>query len=86
MVIVLQRLTSNKAWQQALNCCKPSLISASVNAGMRTLDGEYKLSKNIKIAMLYLEDDDAVKAEMFIKKASALIASCKVAMTTLGPA
>lgn len=47
-------------------------------AGMRTLDGEYKLSKNIKIAMLYLEDDDAVKAEMFIKKASALIASCKV--------
>ena len=42
------------------------------------MDGEYKLSKNIKIARLYLEDDDAVKAEMFIKKASALIASCKV--------
>ena len=53
-------------------------LSLLLCAGMRTLDGEYKLSKNIKIAMLYLEDDDAVKAEMFIKKASALIANCKV--------
>ena len=33
---------------------------------------------NIKIAMLYLEDDDAVSAETFIKKASALIGACKV--------
>ena len=42
------------------------------------LDGEYKLRQNIKIAMLYLEDDDAVSAEMFIKKAATLIASSKV--------
>lgn len=46
-------------------------------AGMRQLDAEYRLDKNIKIAMLYLEDDDAVSAEAFIKKASALIGSCK---------
>lgn len=39
---------------------------------------EYKLSKNIKIAMLYLEDDDAVSAETYIKKASSLLTSCKV--------
>ncbi len=45
---------------------------------MRVLDNEYKLRQNIKIAMLYLEDDDAVSAEMFIKKAATLIASCKV--------
>ena len=45
---------------------------------MRQLDAEYRLDKNIKIAMLYLEDDDAVSAEAFIKKASALIGSCKV--------
>ncbi len=44
---------------------------------MRQLDAEYRLDKNIKIAMLYLEDDDAVSAEAFIKKASALIGSCK---------
>ena len=42
------------------------------------MDASYKLSKSIKIAMLYLEDDDSVSAEMFIKKASSLIGSCKV--------
>lgn len=49
---------------------------------MRVLDNEYKLRQNIKIAMLYLEDDDSVNAELFIKKASSLIASCKVALPT----
>ena len=42
------------------------------------LDNEYKLRQNIKIAMLYLEDDDAVNAEAFIKKAASLITSSKV--------
>ena len=52
-------------------------LRPSACAGMRQLDAEYRLDKNIKIAMLYLEDDDAVSAEAFIKKASALIGSCK---------
>lgn len=52
--------------------------SVDVLAGMRVVDGNYKLSKNVKIAMLYLEDDDAVNAETYIKKASALISACKV--------
>lgn len=42
------------------------------------VDAEYKLEKNIKIAMLYLEDDDAVNAETFIKKAASLITNTKV--------
>lgn len=41
------------------------------------VDQHYKLRQNIKIAMLYLEDDDSVNAEMYIKKAAALISSCK---------
>ena len=45
---------------------------------MRMVDAEYKLEKNIKIAMLYLEDDDAVNAETFIKKAASLITNTKV--------
>ena len=45
---------------------------------MRMVDAEYKLEKNIKIAMLYLEDDDAVNAETFIKKAASLITGTKV--------
>lgn len=44
---------------------------------MRQLDADYKLGKNVKISMLYLEDDDAVAAEQYIKKASSLIAGCK---------
>ncbi len=48
------------------------------DAGMRMVDAEYKLEKNIKIAMLYLEDDDAVNAETFIKKAASLITNTKV--------
>lgn len=47
-------------------------------AGTRKIDSEYKLRQNIKIAMLYLEDDDSLNAELFIKKASSLITSCKV--------
>ncbi len=45
---------------------------------MRVVDSEYKLAKYVKIAMLFLEDDDAVSAETYIKKASALLAQCKV--------
>lgn len=52
-------------------------------AGMRTIDPGYKLAKSIKIAMLYLEDDDPVNAELFIKKASALIAANKVGTIVL---
>ena len=54
-------------------------VMARLFAGMRVLDNEYKLRQNIKIAMLYLEDDDAVNAEAFIKKAASLITSSKVA-------
>lgn len=56
--------------------CKAECILC--NVGMRTVDAEYKLEKNIKIAMLYLEDDDAISAETFIKKAASLITGTKV--------
>lgn len=45
--------------------------------GVRAVEPQYKLSTHIKIAMLYLEDDDPVSAETFIKKASSLIAGSK---------
>ena len=41
------------------------------------VDAEYKLSKNVKIAMLFLEDEDPVNAELYIKKASSLLTSTK---------
>lgn len=56
--------------------------SAQILAGIdldsgRTVDPHYKLAKNIKIARLYLEDDDPVNAEVYIKKAASLITGIK---------
>ena len=51
---------------------------------MRVVDTEYKLAKYIKIAMLFLEDDDPVNAETYIKKASALLSQCKVRQGACG--
>ncbi len=36
-------------------------------------DDEYKISKSIQIAMLFLQDDDAVSAETFINRASLML-------------
>lgn len=49
----------------------------SLPAGVRTVDSLYKLKIFIQIAMLYLEDEDPVSAETYIKKASSLIAGAK---------
>lgn len=54
------------------------LAGIDLDSGIRVLTDEYKLQKCVQIAMLYLEDDDAVNAETFIKKASFLLAACKV--------
>jgi COP9 signalosome complex subunit 4 len=43
------------------------------------LDPEYKVNIYVKIAQLYLEDDEAVQAETFLNRASILIPDCKEA-------
>ncbi|PRW20786.1 COP9 signalosome complex subunit 4 [Chlorella sorokiniana] len=64
---------SQEEWSKAAH----ALAGIDLDSGMRLLDAEYKLGKNIKIAMLYLEDEDAVSAEQYIKKASSLLTACK---------
>ena len=54
------------------------LAGIDLESGTRVLSDEYKLQKCVQIAMLYLEDDDAVNAETYIKKASFLLSACKV--------
>ncbi|KAK9836339.1 hypothetical protein WJX81_006781 [Elliptochloris bilobata] len=66
-------LEAEEDWAKAAQV----LAGIDLDSGMRVLDNEYKLRQNIKIAMLYLEDDDAVNAEAFIKKAASLITSSK---------
>jgi hypothetical protein len=43
----------------------------------RVLDPEYKVNIYVKIAQLYLEDDEAVQAETFLNRASILVPDCK---------
>lgn len=61
-------------WSQAAQ----ALAGIDLDSGVRLLDGEYRLEKNVRIARLYLEDDDPVAAETYIKKASSLVAAIKV--------
>lgn len=66
-------LEKEEQWSKAAQ----TLAGIDLDSGNRVVDAAYRLSKSVKIAMLYLEDDDPVNADVFIKKASALIASCK---------
>jgi hypothetical protein len=59
-------------------CAERTLrLHTSRLAGVRAVEPGYKLATCVRIAMLYLEDDDPVAAEGFIKKASALIAGSR---------
>lgn len=70
LALLLER---EEDWSRAAQ----TLAGIDLDSGLRNVDTQYKLSKNIKIAMLYLEDEDSVNAEVYIKKAAALIGSCK---------
>mmetsp|Transcript_45898 Transcript_45898/g.73459 ORF Transcript_45898/g.73459 Transcript_45898/m.73459 type:complete len:406 (+) Transcript_45898:100-1317(+) len=64
---------AGKEWGKAAHV----LAGIDLDSGIRVLTDEFKLQKCVQIAMLYLEDDDALNAETFIKKASFLLAACK---------
>jgi len=49
------------------------LAGIPLDSGIRVLDDNYKVEKYIKIAMLYLQDEENVSAEAFINRASLLI-------------
>jgi len=69
------QLEKEEHWSKAAGI----LAGIDLDSGVRHVDTSYKLSKSIKIAMLYLEDEDPVNAEMYIKKAASLIGTCKAA-------
>jgi COP9 signalosome complex subunit 4 len=49
------------------------LAGIPLDSGIRVLEDNYKVGKYIKIAMLYLQDDESVSAETYINRASVLI-------------
>eukprot|EP01006_Ploeotia_vitrea_P059926 TRINITY_DN75016_c0_g1_i1.p1 TRINITY_DN75016_c0_g1~~TRINITY_DN75016_c0_g1_i1.p1 ORF type:complete len:384 (-),score=48.24 TRINITY_DN75016_c0_g1_i1:102-1217(-) len=53
--------------------CAQTLIGIQLESGTRALDDNYKLSHYIRIAQLYLEEDDHVNAQSYINRASQLL-------------
>lgn len=77
VMLIREQLSEVYQQQEEWSKAAQALAGIDLDSGMRVLDAEYKLQKNIQIAMLYLEDDDAVSAETYIKKASSLLSACK---------
>ncbi|XP_043276544.1 COP9 signalosome complex subunit 4 [Venturia canescens] len=63
----------NQDWRQAANV----LVGIPLETGQKQYSVDYKLETYLKIARLYLEDDDPVQAEAFINRASLLQAESK---------
>eukprot|EP01108_Squamamoeba_japonica_P006714 TRINITY_DN5482_c0_g2_i1.p1 TRINITY_DN5482_c0_g2~~TRINITY_DN5482_c0_g2_i1.p1 ORF type:complete len:405 (+),score=187.27 TRINITY_DN5482_c0_g2_i1:78-1292(+) len=49
------------------------LTAIPLDSGQRMLDPKYKVSINVRIARLFLEDEDSVEAERYLNRASDLI-------------
>lgn len=58
----------NQNWREAANV----LVGIPLETGQKQYSVDYKLETYLKIARLYLEDDDPVQAEAFINRASLL--------------
>ncbi|KAJ8680667.1 hypothetical protein QAD02_016454 [Eretmocerus hayati] len=63
----------NQNWREAANV----LVGIPLETGQKQYPVDYKLDTYLKIARLYLEDDDPVQAEAFINRASLLQAESK---------
>ncbi|OXU21341.1 hypothetical protein TSAR_002333 [Trichomalopsis sarcophagae] len=63
----------NQNWREAANV----LVGIPLETGQKQYTVDYKLETYLKIARLYLEDDDSIQAEAFINRASLLQAESK---------
>jgi len=60
-------------WKEAAKV----LIAIPLDSGQTVLDPEYKMNIYVKIAQLFLEDDESVQAEAYINRASELLHQVK---------
>jgi len=60
-------------WREAAKI----LIAIPLDTSQRVLEPEYKVNIYVKIAQLFLEDDESVQAEAYINRASELIHQVK---------
>ncbi|XP_065158268.1 COP9 signalosome complex subunit 4 [Atheta coriaria] len=64
---------NEQKWRDAANV----LVGIPLETGQKQYSVDYKLETYLKIARLYLEDDDPIQAEAFINRASLLQAESK---------
>ncbi|KAI3841048.1 hypothetical protein MKX03_018279 [Papaver bracteatum] len=77
VLIIREKLAELYEAEQEWSKAARMLSGIDLDSSIRLLDESYKLSKCVKIASLYLEDDDAVNAEAFTNKASFLVNNSK---------
>jgi len=70
---------SEESWTEAAEC----LRKIPLDSGNRVLDDEYKVNIYVWIAQLYLEDEEAVQADVYLNRAAVLIHGCKDPMLQL---
>ncbi|KAK9129929.1 hypothetical protein Sjap_010416 [Stephania japonica] len=75
VLIIREKLAELYESEQQWSKAAQMLSGIDLDSGIRMLDETYKLSKCVQIARLYLEDDDAANAEVFINKASFLVSN-----------
>jgi len=68
-----KKYEEEEEWREAAKI----LIAIPLDTGQRVLEPEYKVNIYVKIAQLYLEDDESVQAESYINRASELIHQVK---------
>jgi len=64
---------AEEEWKEAAKI----LIAIPLDSGNRVLEPEYKMDIYVKIAQLYLEEDESVQAESYINRASEFIHNVK---------
>lgn len=78
VIILRESLSALLEKEEEFSKAAHVLSGIDLDSSMRAnADPSWKLRLCIKVAMLYLEDEDPVNAETHIKKASLLITSCK---------
>ena len=68
-----QQLEMEENWREAASV----LMGIPLETGHRNVSDDMKLRTYLKIAALYLEDSDAVQAEIYVNRASGLVTSTK---------
>ena len=69
---IRERLAGVYEQEEEWTLAAKMLAAIPLDSGIRVLEDNYKIEKYIKIAMLFLQDEEAVSAETYINRASLL--------------